>query len=72
MKWIEVDEPEIWEPSEVDEIKRINPTIPQWQYIYSKAQFPAFVAGFGAGKTEAAILRCIFGLLENPKCNRGF
>tara|TARA_R110000823_G_scaffold203197_1_gene334044 strand:+ start:10834 stop:12132 length:1299 start_codon:yes stop_codon:yes gene_type:complete len=70
--WIEVDEPEIWEPSESDQISRINPTVPQWHYIYSKAKFPAFVAGFGAGKTEAAILRCIFGLIANPQSNRGF
>lgn len=30
------------------------------------------VAGFGAGKTEAAILRSIFGILSNPGLNRGF
>ena len=30
------------------------------------------VAGFGAGKTEAAIQRCIIGKLKNPKTNRGF
>lgn len=50
----------------------INPTVPQHQYIQTKAKFPAFVAGFGAGKTEAAILRCIFGILRNPNTNRGF
>jgi len=50
----------------------IRPTLPQHQYIQTKAKFPAFVAGFGAGKTEAAILRCIFGLLRNPNTNRGF
>jgi len=30
------------------------------------------VAGFGAGKTEAAIYRSIFGILANPQLNRGF
>ena len=30
------------------------------------------VAGFGAGKTEAAILRSIFGILRHPGLNRGF
>lgn len=51
---------------------QINPTVPQYKYITHSAQFPAFVAGFGAGKTEAAILRCIIGLLNNPSLNRGF
>lgn len=30
------------------------------------------MAGFGAGKTEAAILRCIFGMIRNKGTNRGF
>ena len=30
------------------------------------------MAGFGAGKTEAAVLRSIFGKLSNPNTNRGF
>ena len=51
---------------------QINPTRPQWDYIHTQAKYPAFVAGFGAGKTEAAILRCIFGLIRNPNTNRGF
>ena len=38
----------------------------------TEVAFPAFVAGFGAGKTEAAILRSITGLLRNPGKNRGF
>ena len=51
---------------------RIRPTKPQFDYITSKAQHPAFVAGFGAGKTEAAIQRSIIGKLSNPSTNRGF
>ena len=50
----------------------IKPTVPQYKYMMTEARFPAFVAGFGAGKTEAAILRCITGLLANPGVNRGF
>ena len=50
----------------------ISPTIPQHKYIQTQARFPAFVAGFGAGKTEAAVLRSVIGLLNNPGCNRGF
>lgn len=50
----------------------IAPTIPQFEYMMSKAQFPALVSGFGAGKTEAAINRCIIGKLQSPEVNRGF
>ena len=50
----------------------VSPTKPQYDYIMSEAKFPAFIAGFGAGKTEAAILRSIFGLIRNPGTNRGF
>ena len=51
---------------------QIKPTLPQYNYMVSEARFPALVAGFGAGKTEAAILRSIFGLISNPNTNRGF
>lgn len=51
---------------------RITPTSPQFKYINHSAKFPALVAGFGAGKTEAAVLRCIIGKLRNPSTNRGF
>ena len=51
---------------------QLAPTKPQYDYIYHKAQFPAMVAGFGAGKTEAAIIRCIIGKLKYPDLDRGF
>lgn len=50
----------------------LQPTRPQYQYITTQSPFPALVAGFGAGKTEAAVLRSIAGLLMNPDTNRGF
>ncbi len=50
----------------------ICPTYPQFQYITTKAKYPALVAGFGAGKTEAAVKRSILGKLANPKTDRGF
>jgi hypothetical protein len=50
----------------------IQPTKPQWDYIFSKAKFPAMVAGFGSGKTEAAVKRSILGLLRNPGTDRAF
>ena len=51
---------------------QIQPTKPQYDYMMSKAQFPAMVAGFGAGKTESAINRALIGKLLYPECNRGF
>ena len=51
---------------------QIQPTKPQFDYITSEAQFPAMVAGFGAGKTESAINRSLIGKLLHPECNRGF
>ena len=51
---------------------QIKPTVPQYRHLMSTSAFPAFVAGFGAGKTEAAVLRSAIGLLSNPGSNRGF
>ena len=51
---------------------RLEPTKPQFEYIYHEAQYPAMVAGFGAGKTEAAIIRSVLGKLKNPNLDRGF
>ena len=50
----------------------IKPTLPQYQYMTTKARFPAFVAGFGSGKTEASVLRAITGLVANPGVDRGY
>ena len=51
---------------------KLTPTKPQFKYINTPSKFPALVAGFGAGKTEAAVQRCIIGKLRNPTTNRGF
>lgn len=51
---------------------QISPTKPQFDYMTSTDLFPAMVAGFGAGKTEAAIKRAIIGKLKYPTLNRGF
>ena len=53
-------------------MSEIRPTKPQFDYITSNDLFPAMVAGFGAGKTEAAIKRAIIGKLKYPTLNRGF
>ena len=48
-------------------------TRPQIEYIESAAKYPAMVAGFGAGKTEAAVFRSIFGLIRTAsQCEKGF
>lgn len=51
---------------------QLAPTVPQYAYINHEAQYPAMVAGFGSGKTEAAILRSIIGKLKYPDLDRGF
>ena len=50
----------------------IMPTLPQDRFIFSDALYPAFVAGFGSGKTEALILRSIIGKINYPRNDRGF
>lgn len=50
----------------------LNPTKPQWDFISSVDKYPAFVGGFGSGKTEALVTRSILGCLYNPGCIRGF
>ena len=43
---------------------QINPTAPQDKFIFSLSKYPAIVAGFGAGKTEALIVRAILGKIK--------
>jgi phage terminase large subunit len=44
----------------------INLTGPQWDFVNAAEQFPAMVAGFGAGKSHAAIWRAIRLKLQYP------
>lgn len=50
----------------------IEPTIPQDDFIFSELRFPAIVAGFGAGKTQALVDRSIIMKLQFPTVNQGF
>ena len=50
----------------------INPTGPQDKFIFCGAKYPALVAGFGAGKTEALIVRSILGKINSPTTDRAF
>lgn len=47
-------------------------TVPQTQFLQLKAKFPAFVAGYGTGKTYVGAYRAIALLLANPGTNHGF
>lgn len=44
-------------------------TQPQWDFAAAPEQFPAMVAGFGAGKSEAAIWRTLRLKREYPTCD---
>lgn len=50
----------------------INPTVPQDKFIFSEAKYPAFVGGFGSGKTEALIVRALLGKIQSPGTDRAF
>jgi len=51
---------------------QIRPTGPQDEFIRSRLRYPAFVGGFGSGKTEALIKRAIIGKINAPTVNRAF
>lgn len=46
---------------------RIELTGPQFEFVTAPEQFPAMVAGFGSGKTHAAVVRAITKKLQYPK-----
>lgn len=50
----------------------INPTVPQDSFIFSESRYPAFVGGFGSGKTEALIVRSIINKILYPQNDRAF
>ena len=33
---------------------------PQYEFVTTKAKFPAMIAGYGAGKTEAGVIRALY------------
>lgn len=48
---------------------KVELTGPQWEFVSAEEQFPAMVAGFGAGKTHAAVWRAIRLKMQYPKQN---
>lgn len=51
---------------------QITATKPQVEFVHSTATFPAFVGGFGSGKTESLILRNLNNKLQNPHLNTAY
>ena len=47
-------------------------TEPQERFVFSEAQFPAFVGGFGAGKSDALVTRLMIKKLLYPQFNVGY
>ena len=50
----------------------IQLTDPQFEFVTATDQFPALVAGFGSGKTYAAVIRAMTLKLQYPKQNVGY
>lgn len=51
---------------------RLTLTEPQERFVFSEAAHPAMVAGYGAGKSEAAVTRLALLALQYPNLNFGF
>ena len=47
-------------------------TEPQERFVFSEARHPAMVAGFGAGKSEASVVRLLLKALQYPGMDFGF
>lgn len=67
-----VQKPVIVLSKEIDILKNRELTWPQFDFVNSKAKFPAMIAGYGAGKTEAGILRALCLKLKYKKQNVGY
>lgn len=50
----------------------ISLTAPQDDFVFSTAQFPAFVGGFGAGKSEALVTRLLLQKFAHPHLDVGY
>ncbi|HKX79289.1 MAG TPA: terminase family protein [Novosphingobium sp.] len=48
---------------------QVSLTAPQFDFVAAEEQFPAFVGGFGSGKTHAGIWRALTRKLAYPKQN---
>lgn len=64
--------PAVNKPNIINDLNRRVLTWPQYQFVISPAKFPAMIAGYGAGKTEAGILRTLQKKFAYPKQNVGY
>jgi len=53
-------------------VQDVELSIPQHRLVATPFKFPAFVGGFGSGKTEALISRALMLKLAYPKLNIGY
>ena len=51
---------------------KLSLTEPQEAFVFSEAPHPALVAGYGAGKSQAAVIRLLVKALEYPGMDFGF
>lgn len=51
---------------------RLRLTEPQERFVFSEAPHPGLVAGYGAGKSHAAVIRIALRALQYPKMSFGF
>lgn len=51
---------------------RLRLTEPQERFVFTDAPHPAMIAGFGAGKSQAAVIRIALKALSYPGLNFGF
>ena len=49
--------------------RQVRLTDPQYEFVTCEDQFPALVAGFGSGKTHAAVVRAMTKKLQYPRQN---
>lgn len=50
----------------------LTPTVPQYEFAYTDAEYPLLLGGFGSGKTEGLILRMILKKLSYPENDFAF
>ena len=58
----------VWGKMQID----LTLTEPQDDFVFSEAQYPLFVGGFGAGKSESLFKRLLIQKLTYPKLNQGY
>lgn len=56
----------------LEEVREILLSEPQFQLVTSSAKYPAFVGGFGSGKTEALINRTLKLKFQYNTCNNAY